>query len=292
VKNALLTVLTLGIYAPWAKTARRQHIWGNAEFQGDRFGYTGTGAELLVGYLKALGAMVAFGVAVGLITLPVDPRYRAMASLVLYTLGTWLAVGFAAYWSRRYLLSRTVLRGIHFSLAGRASDYAKATLIGGLLTALTLGIYGPFALNRVRGLLIRNSRWGDQPFHYDGVGKEVFVIVVKGLFLSTITLGIYFPWYVAALERYFVAHTTFQGARGQSTVTGGLLFEIFLFGFVAALFTSGLAFPWVYSYALSTSFERTSWVGTLDLERVGHQPATGDPAGDALASVLGADLAV
>lgn len=54
-KNLFFTVCTLGIYAAWAKAARRQFIWNNTEISGQRLSFTGTGLELFKGYLKLLG---------------------------------------------------------------------------------------------------------------------------------------------------------------------------------------------------------------------------------------------
>src|SRR6266513_1520907 len=62
-KNALLTLVTLGIYAAWAKAERRKYIWSNVEFHGQRLEFTGTGWELFKGYLKLIGAyLVLFGI--------------------------------------------------------------------------------------------------------------------------------------------------------------------------------------------------------------------------------------
>ena len=35
-KNVLLTLVTFGIYAAWAKTNRRKYIWSNVEIHGQR----------------------------------------------------------------------------------------------------------------------------------------------------------------------------------------------------------------------------------------------------------------
>src|SRR5438093_11866455 len=56
--NLLKTILTLGVYYFWAKVKTRQYLWGQTDFGGDRFGFHGTGKELLLGYLKAV---VVFG---------------------------------------------------------------------------------------------------------------------------------------------------------------------------------------------------------------------------------------
>ena len=50
--NLLLTILTLGIYGPWARVKIRQYCYGQTELEGDRFAFHGTGEELLIGWLK------------------------------------------------------------------------------------------------------------------------------------------------------------------------------------------------------------------------------------------------
>src|SRR5689334_20764774 len=52
--NMLLTLCTLGVYMFWAKVRVRRYLWGQTEFEGDRFAYHGTAGELLIGSLKAV----------------------------------------------------------------------------------------------------------------------------------------------------------------------------------------------------------------------------------------------
>src|SRR4051794_7488660 len=54
IKNVFLTLITLGIYTPWARTAKRHFLWRQVEIGGQRLEYTGTGKELFVGYLKVV----------------------------------------------------------------------------------------------------------------------------------------------------------------------------------------------------------------------------------------------
>src|SRR5262249_40133708 len=58
IKNVFLTLITLGIYTPWAKTAKRAFLWRQVEIGGQRLEYTGTGKELFFGYLKVLGVYI------------------------------------------------------------------------------------------------------------------------------------------------------------------------------------------------------------------------------------------
>ncbi|HTB33618.1 MAG TPA: DUF898 family protein, partial [bacterium] len=59
VVNLFLTICTLGIYHFWGKTRLRKYLWGQLEFEGDRFSYHGTAQEILRGWVKAA---LVFGV--------------------------------------------------------------------------------------------------------------------------------------------------------------------------------------------------------------------------------------
>ena len=57
--NLLLIIITLGIYYFWAKARVRSYTWSQADFDTNRFAYSGTGKEVLIGWLKVL---VVFGI--------------------------------------------------------------------------------------------------------------------------------------------------------------------------------------------------------------------------------------
>ncbi|HZG01773.1 MAG TPA: DUF898 family protein, partial [Chitinophagales bacterium] len=50
VVNWLFTVLTLGIYYPWAKAAVLRYLYQETEFDNSRFSFHGTGKEMFIGF--------------------------------------------------------------------------------------------------------------------------------------------------------------------------------------------------------------------------------------------------
>jgi uncharacterized membrane protein YjgN (DUF898 family) len=290
-KNILLTILTLGIYAAWAKTNRRKYIWSNVELYGQRLKYTGTGNELFIAYLKLVGFYLIFLGVPALVTAATDKAIGSIVQIVL-ALGVIVLIPFAVYWSRRYLLSRTQWRGIRFCLVEGAGDYAKTFIGGYFLTLLTIGIYGPFWINNLQRIMTNNTRLGSEPFHYDGVGKELFWITLKGFLLTIITLGIYSFWMQAALGRYYFAHTSFGGARGRSDITGGFLLKITLLNIVGLTLTLGLAFPWISTYTLREVLGRISFDGFIDFDAITQRAELAGAGGDALADALDVGLGV
>lgn len=52
--NILFTVLTLGIYYPWAKVRNNRYLYANSSIEEKNFDYHATGKQLLYGYLIAI----------------------------------------------------------------------------------------------------------------------------------------------------------------------------------------------------------------------------------------------
>ena len=67
-KNIIFTVLTLGIYDAWAVTNNRKYFLSNFEFAQGRYDYHGTGGEIFIGRLKALGILIAIFFLAGALT--------------------------------------------------------------------------------------------------------------------------------------------------------------------------------------------------------------------------------
>ncbi len=53
--NWLLTVITLGLYYPWAKERTLKYLYANTYLENDRFQFSGTGKEMFVGFIKVFG---------------------------------------------------------------------------------------------------------------------------------------------------------------------------------------------------------------------------------------------
>ena len=291
VKNMLLTLITLGLYMPWAKTARRKFVWSSIELHGQRLSYTGTGKELFKGYLKvAVAYLLFFGVPT--LARRADARVGLVVQ-ILASLAIALVLPYAIWWSRAYLLSRTHWRGVRFHLVGSATPYAKTWYKGLLLTIVTLGFYSPYLNNRLRQQMTTASQLGTQQFGYDGEGSALFRIWLKGFLLTIVTLGIYAFWMQASIQRYYVEHTTFDGARGRFTLTGGDFFVLFLGSVFGTALTLGIAFPWILSWTLRKVCDGISFEGTIDFDRIAASSALpAGAAGEGLADALGVDLGI
>ena len=58
--NILLTIVTLGLYYPWAKVRNRRYFAANSNLEGRNFEYHATGKQPFIGYLIAMAIFIVF----------------------------------------------------------------------------------------------------------------------------------------------------------------------------------------------------------------------------------------
>jgi uncharacterized membrane protein YjgN (DUF898 family) len=280
--NLLLTIVTLGLYYPWAKCSKLKYLYENTEFSGSNFHFAGTGKELFMGFIKIVGVLL------GLFAISFYMTYnemQIMGILIVY-ISLFLLVPVAIHGSYKYRLSRTVWRGIHFGYRGELGELFSKFIIGGLITVFTFGIYSSWFTVNLRKYILGNVRMGDVKFHYNGNGGNLFIIHVKGFFLTILTLGIYSFWYSKDLYNYYIdniilEHKVGEFHRVQSEMTGGDFFELFVVNYFLVLFTLGLGFAWAeirtYRYLTKKLWvENTFKPDTIAQTEANHTDATGD----------------
>jgi len=136
---------------------------------------------------------------------------------------------------------------------GKGGELFGKMLLGGFLTAITLGIYAPWFVAQMNRYLhsrvtLRGQEWPVHP-RFSGTGGEIFKMNLLGLFLCGITLGIYTPWFMARVARYWAEHTEAVSESGKSyrlafDATGGQLFGALFVGMLLTGITLGIYTPW------------------------------------------------
>lgn len=176
VKNACLTLITLGVYRFWARAALRRYWWGSVVIAGDPLEYTGTGLELFIGFLMFLAIMLPFGVVYGLTGLLMagSPVVGGLLRLV-EVLGFFVLIQFVTFRARRYRLSRTLWRGVRASQGGTGWQYLQLVTGWTLLSAITLGIALPWARIAATRYLMDRTALGDLEARFDGRGRDLLV---------------------------------------------------------------------------------------------------------------------
>jgi len=293
VVNVCFTLLTLGVFYFWGKARVRAYLYGQSEFEGDRFAYHGTGRELLVGFLKGL---LVFGLPVVLLSvapqvLRIPEAMTGALQTLLWVVGVIL-VPVAMVGARRYRLSRTSWRGIRFSFRGSAREFVGIFVLGSLLTSLTLGVYYPVFVTKRQAFMISHAYFGSRQFDFDGRGGALVgpFLVMALLFLPT--LGLSWFWFSARRHRYFTEHTRFGVTRFRSTVEGGALAWLQISNLVSIVLTLGLAWPWTVARSVRFYYHKVTLQGPLDLGDVRQDTRAASATGEGLAGLLDVDFGV
>jgi uncharacterized membrane protein YjgN (DUF898 family) len=275
--NGLLTIITVGIYRFWAKVRVRKFLYRYTEFMGERFDYHGTGKELFIGFLKALGFLIVYvliiaGIFYAIINIfPDKEKAKYIAYGIIYGiiyLSIFAFVPFIITGMQRYRLSRSSWRNIRFKYIGTAKDLFRLYIKGVLLSILTLGFYSPWFRCRLYKFLIENSRYGNQPFKYSGEGFELFKIYLKGILLTIITLGVYGFWFSANIVRYYWNNISFQDNKFSSDITGGMIFKTTIKTIFLVIFSLGLGFPWALIWNIKMTLGSIGYDGDIDLAQI------------------------
>ncbi|WP_421864644.1 YjgN family protein [Motiliproteus sp.] len=139
-------VLIAGILMPVVIYKQMQFVINNTRFGTSRFTLEPCGKAFYLIYVKALliiliGSALMFGVATVLPVIP--PFVMAVAYFYLYV--------FVAVRTNNLLFNQTEVAdaGVSFSSTWRDGSFFRLTLINGVLTLCTLGLYLPWALVRL-----------------------------------------------------------------------------------------------------------------------------------------------
>ncbi len=164
--TTILNIFTLTIFRFWGRTHFRRRLWADTYAGEETIEYTGRGLELFVGFLIAIFTlMIPFVGAVIAAQLLLGPDLLFLVIIPLY-LALFIIIGVAIFLARRYHLSRTRYRGIRFAQTGSATGYGFAAFGYGVLTAITLGWFGPEARIRLSRRMWDNAYFGSEKFSF------------------------------------------------------------------------------------------------------------------------------
>jgi uncharacterized membrane protein YjgN (DUF898 family) len=171
-RGAFLELVTVGFYRFWLATSMRLHLWSHTSVDGDAPEYTGTAKELLIGFLFALAVLVPLYLAYFQLGLELG-ALKAFAGVVMLFL-YYVFLQFAIYRARRYRVTRTVWRGVRFSMRGSGLNYAWRVGLWTLLVIITLGLALPWRQAALERFKMRHTAYGHLQGRFEGTGGQLF----------------------------------------------------------------------------------------------------------------------
>ena len=107
--NVLLTIITLGLYSPWAKVRNRRYFYANSTLADRNFEYHATGKQLFVGFLIAMVFFIAY-VVLG--------EIYPLGNLILFGV-LFVAIPWLIWRSLIFNMRVTSFSNVHFSFVGK-----------------------------------------------------------------------------------------------------------------------------------------------------------------------------
>ncbi len=184
--NLALTVVTLGIYRFWAKARERRYLWSRTHLVDDTLEWTGTGTEMLVGFLLVmlivLPAVLFFQFGLQAMILRGHPVAAFFAGAALYV-GLFYLYHVARFRALRYQLSRTFWHGIRGGSEEPGWAYGFEAMWRTAIGAGAMGLLMPWANAR-----LWNRRWNSMSFGpYPFTARTEFEPLMKRWLLIYLT---------------------------------------------------------------------------------------------------------
>ena len=297
--NLLLTIVSLGLYAPWAKVRRMQYFYRNTQLAYASFDYHGNAFAILKGRLLAIGMLQAYNLGGAF-----NPTLGAVVALVVIAFLPRLLLR-----SLQFRLYNSSYRGLRFRFNGRLQDAYLVFLGWPLLSALTLFLLTPFCHQRLKAFQHNNAAFGRASFSFTapvrafyGCYLKIAAVVIVGLcliggvavaffggavwltggrpsaqalsllplFFSLCLFLLFFfirPFVEAQLQNLVWNHTHLGEHRFVSTVSAVRLFWIMLTNLIGILATLGLYRPFAVVRLLRYRLQTVAMVAQGDLDR-------------------------
>ena len=321
--NLFLTIITLGIYAAWAKVRTRRYIWANTNLAGHPFTFHGRPAAILKGNLIIAGMFITY-----VATKKFEP---VMAGALFVIFG--FIFPFLVYKSLRFNAHNTSYRNIRFRFLGRLREsYETYLLFAGILPC-TLFIFFPAWQFYKKRFFFNNLAFGATASSFSGSRgpfyRAYFIAAITGisafvffnwagsywfqrLSLSTgaspgtvnLIYTLFFSSFLAAIILYTLqaaiyaitmnhcwSQTRFGSLRFRSTFTARRLLFIRITNIAAIVFSLGLLIPWAKIRRLKYILENLSVVSLQDLDTFSGSPGSDQTAlGDAATDLIGIEI--
>ena len=126
--NMLLTIVTLGLYHPWAKVRKQRYFYGNTKLEGRNFDYHATGKQLFIGYLISMGLLIVY-----IVIQQISPILSAILLVVFL-----LALPWIIWRSIKFNMSVTSFSNVRFGFDGGLGGAYFVYMLMPIITFISL----------------------------------------------------------------------------------------------------------------------------------------------------------
>lgn len=252
--NILLTILTLGVWTPWARVRKRRFFYSNTRILDEGLDYLASGFDIFKGWIIVTIIFALYYVIP--VLLPV-PFLEFLLIAVLLLIYPW-----ALNRSLRFNARNIAWRDVRFDFRGSYMGSLWYFFILPLVGLLSLGLLMPLASKSMRDYVARSYSFGTAKFSSDSSILSYYGAGIKTLILSLILMA---PL-VAAV--YLVIYDVAMAyvAQGQLTPNIDQIMEEPAIGAIFIMVPLGLYFLFTITVSYYQALTRNIMVNTLRLQ--------------------------
>ena len=219
--NLCLTIITLGIYLPWAIVRQRKYLYANTWLGEDNFGFHANPVALLKGYLVVFAFAIIYSA---------GAYFNPIVSIAVFLLFLAL-LPFLVRNAIRFRSRNSSYRNIRFNFHGTLGVAYQRYMLWPILIALSFGLLAPYVAYLKKDYLMNNLGFGNQGLEFRGEGGKFYP---PYLIAFGIGIGAYFAFFLLAMFPSVIGYSV--GASEEVNmvimiVTFAIGYLLFLLGF-------------------------------------------------------------
>ncbi len=177
--NLLLTLVTLGLFSPWAKVRSDHYFYANTWLDGHKFTYHADPWELMREWsTPTLAALLWLNIYL------CHPMVAPLLAVAMLPIIPWLVV-----YSMRSRAKNSTYRYVQFHFDGGYRDALGPFLLWPVLALLSLGLLLPVAIYRQNAFLIGQSRFGKVRFSFNATLRHYYRLYLPPVLLVLTLAG-------------------------------------------------------------------------------------------------------
>ena len=174
--NLFLTIITIGIYAAWAKVRTKQYFYANTRLDGEAFDYLASPMSILKGNLIIAAAFILFQLSGA-----VSPGLSIVIMILFIC-----SLPFLVYKSLCFNARNTAYRNIRFKFNGTLKESYTLFMFLPILFPFTMGLIAPYWQYRFKKYIMGNYCFGSSENEFTGKPSYFYEIVILGMGLTAL----------------------------------------------------------------------------------------------------------
>lgn len=212
--NLALSIITLGIYSPWAKVRRKRYFYSNTTLDGSSFEYLADPLAILKGRMIVFAFILVYAVSTKIMPMLV------FVFLIVYLIALpWMVIK-----SMQFNTRNSAYRNIRFNFDGKLGEAAFILIVLSIVTLLTLGLATPYFVKRFKQFTIERSSFGTTNFEFYATTWDFYKVYLKAFLIPIILIvgilaAIAIPAYQGYMEQAKMQNEAAQQLPGESINT-------------------------------------------------------------------------